>query len=315
MYSNNHGGKHRAGPRELALWAVVILIAIGSIAMLIGRMSPSQEIRTAGPAVREPAPSSPSTAQISAPAQAPTLVAAADPALRGQAHVAGLDGTKRPVAAAARSGSEDIGITLPQATPIGANLALSLTNYRASRDGGTATIVMRVTAGNQDKSPLNDVTLIMPGGRAIHVGTIQPGGEASSSEQSVSVDVSRWPSQHFSMPVTIQFSQQGEVFERPSDLALKVPGTDVYDTRAAIRGRIQMKQWQRTSIALGCALLMVLTIGVVQAFASANVLLMPDRDALKGTTIVVLGQYAEGERHRLHPRLRRRVGAGRRQRG
>lgn len=50
-----------------------------------------------------------------------------------------------------------------------------------------------------------------------------------------------------------------------------------------------MKQWQRTSIALGCALLMVLTFGVVQAFASANVLLMPDRDAFKGSTIVVWG--------------------------
>jgi hypothetical protein len=50
-----------------------------------------------------------------------------------------------------------------------------------------------------------------------------------------------------------------------------------------------MKHWQRTSIAFGCALLMVLTFGVVQAFASANVLLMPDRDAFKGATIVVWG--------------------------
>lgn len=50
-----------------------------------------------------------------------------------------------------------------------------------------------------------------------------------------------------------------------------------------------MKHWQRTSIAFGCALLMVLTFGVVQAFASANVLLMPDRDAFKGATVVVWG--------------------------
>jgi hypothetical protein len=65
----------------------------------------------------------------------------------------------------------------------------------------------------------------MPDGRAIHVGTIQPGGQASSSEQLVSVDVSRWPSQNFSMPVKIQFSQQGEVFQRPAHLALQVPET------------------------------------------------------------------------------------------
>ena len=223
MYSNNHGGKRRVGPRELALWAVVILIAIGSIATLIGRMSPSQPIRSAGTAVPEPVPSSPSSSQVSTPAQAPALIGMSDPALRGHAQVAGLDGAKRPAAAAARSGSEDAGITIPQGTPSGAPLALSLTNYRASRDGGTATIMMRVTAGNQGTSAVNDVTLIMPGGRAIHVGTIQPGGEASSSEQSVSVDVSRWPSHHFGMPVTIQFSQQGEVFERPSHLALQVP--------------------------------------------------------------------------------------------
>jgi hypothetical protein len=224
MYSNNDRGKHRVGPRELALWAVVILVAIGSIAMLIGRMAPSQPIQSAGSAAREPAPSSSrSSTQISAPAQAPALMGISDPALSGQARVAGLDGAKRPAAVAARSGSDDAGITIPQATPSGAPLALSLTNYRASRDGGTATIMMRVTAGNQGTSAVNDVTLIMPGGRAIHVGTIQPGGEASSSEQSVSVDVSRWPSQHFGMPVTIQFSQQGEVFERPSYLALQVP--------------------------------------------------------------------------------------------
>lgn len=223
MYSNNDRGKHRVGPRELALWAVVILIAIGSIAMLIGRMSPSQAIRSAGPAVREPALAPPSPTQVSTQAQAPALVDMSGPAIRGQAHVASLDGAKGPAAAAARSGSEDPGITIPQGTPLGAPLALSLTNYRASRDGGTATIMMRVTAGNQGTSPVNDVTLIMPGGRAIHVGTIQPGGEASSSEQSVSVDVSRWPSHHFGMPVTLQFSQQGEVFERPSHLALQVP--------------------------------------------------------------------------------------------
>ena len=226
MYNDRKaGGERGIGPRELALWAVVVLIAIGSIVMLIGRMSPSQAIRSAGPAVPETAapPSSPSPTQVSTPAQMPALLGMADAALRSQAHAAALDGAKRPAAAVARFGSEDTGITLPQGTPLGSLLALSLTNYRASREGGTATIMMRVTAGNQGTSPVNDVTLIMPGGRAIHVGTIQPGGEASSSEQSVSVDVSRWPSQHFGMPVTIQFSQQGEVVERPSHLVLQVP--------------------------------------------------------------------------------------------
>jgi PKD domain-containing protein len=50
-----------------------------------------------------------------------------------------------------------------------------------------------------------------------------------------------------------------------------------------------MKQWPKTAVAIGCVLVVLLALGAAQVFASANVLVMPDRDAFMGQTIVVWG--------------------------
>jgi hypothetical protein len=113
-------------------------------------------------------------------------------------------------------------VTLPQATPSGSPFALSLTNFRAARQGGGATVTMRITASNLSSAPVNDLTVVMPNGQAIYVGTIPPSGERSSDPQLLSLDVSRTPTHSMLMPVTLRFVHQHEAVERGSALTFRV---------------------------------------------------------------------------------------------
>jgi hypothetical protein len=123
-----------------------------------------------------------------------------------------------------RGGSEEDGITLPQATPPGAPFALSLTSYRATRQGGGATVTMRVTAENQSTAPVDDLTIVMPNGHTIRVGTIPPSGQRSSDLESLSLDVSRTLTHSMLLPVTLRFGHQNEAVERASALTFRITG-------------------------------------------------------------------------------------------
>jgi hypothetical protein len=229
MYSR--GRNARLGQQAVTLWAVATLVAGGAIGVIVLHRSVSSWSDRAVPDPRVDrtvhVPSSAGlstqgdTAQGSNGSQAVNPVPARPPVVVRT----GVEAARRPAAIAARAGGEEAGITLSQAAPPGTPLLLSLTNYRATRDGSIATVVMRVTARNLSSAPVHDLTLIMADGRAINVGTIPPGRGISSNEESLSVDASRWPSRHFSTPVTLRFSHQGEAFEQGSNLALQIPET------------------------------------------------------------------------------------------
>lgn len=98
---------------------------------------------------------------------------------------------------------------------LASQLALEPSDVKVTRDGDLLTVTARVRAINGQALPVKDLVVVGADGGPVYIGDVAPQGEAVSGPFAFGLDVSSWPSRSLHVPVTLQFSVDGQAVEVP----------------------------------------------------------------------------------------------------